>query len=83
MGFRSHLPCDFGTGFRGVGTIIGDRQGQPGVSLDGIAGDVGTEAEHETKVELRGPAEPNWQPWLLFFLRAVQQQKRRLAASGT
>lgn len=23
---------------------------------------------------------PNWQPWLLFFLRAVQQQKRRLAA---
>ena len=23
---------------------------------------------------------PNWQPWLLFFLRALQQQKRRLAA---
>ena len=23
--------------------------------------------------------EPNWQPWLLFFLRALQQQKRRLA----
>ena len=22
---------------------------------------------------------PNWQPWLLFFLRAMQQQKRRLA----
>jgi Fic family protein len=22
--------------------------------------------------------EPNWQPWLLFFLRALQQQKRRL-----
>jgi Fic family protein len=22
---------------------------------------------------------PNWQPWLLFFLRALQQQKRRLA----
>lgn len=24
-------------------------------------------------------AEPDWQPWLTFFLRAVQQQKRRLA----
>ena len=23
---------------------------------------------------------PNWQPWLLFFMRALQQQKRRLAA---
>ena len=23
---------------------------------------------------------PDWQPWLLFFLRALQQQKRRLAA---
>ena len=23
---------------------------------------------------------PNWQPWLLFFFRALQQQKRRLAA---
>ena len=23
--------------------------------------------------------EPNWQPWLLFFLRALQQQKRRLS----
>lgn len=23
---------------------------------------------------------PNWQPWLLFFLRALAQQKRRLAA---
>jgi Fic family protein len=23
---------------------------------------------------------PNWQPWILFFLRALQQQKRRLAA---
>jgi Fic family protein len=22
--------------------------------------------------------QPNWQPWLLFFLRALQQQKRRL-----
>jgi len=27
-----------------------------------------------------GTATPNWQPWLLFFLRALQQQKRRLAA---
>jgi Fic family protein len=25
-------------------------------------------------------AAPNWQPWLLFLLRALQQQKRRLAA---
>jgi len=25
-------------------------------------------------------AMPDWQPWLLFFLRALQQQKRRLAA---
>jgi Fic family protein len=25
-------------------------------------------------------AKPDWQPWLLFFLRALQQQKRRLAA---
>ena len=23
---------------------------------------------------------PNWQPWLVFFMRALQQQKRRLAA---
>jgi Fic family protein len=23
--------------------------------------------------------QPNWQPWLLFFLRSLQQQKRRLA----
>jgi hypothetical protein len=23
---------------------------------------------------------PDWQPWLLFFLRALQQQKRRLSA---
>ena len=23
--------------------------------------------------------DPNWQPWLLFFLRALQQQKRRLS----
>ncbi|MCK6555486.1 Fic family protein [Candidatus Binatia bacterium] len=25
-------------------------------------------------------AAPDWQPWILFFLRALQQQKRRLAA---
>lgn len=25
-------------------------------------------------------ATPNWQPWLLFFMRALQQQKRKLAA---
>jgi Fic family protein len=24
-------------------------------------------------------AAPNWQPWLMFFMRALQQQKRRLA----
>ena len=24
-------------------------------------------------------AAPNWQPWLIFFIRALQQQKRRLA----
>ena len=24
---------------------------------------------------------PNWQPWLMFFLRALQQQKRRLAVN--
>jgi Fic family protein len=27
-----------------------------------------------------GTDSPNWQPWVLFFLRALQQQKRRLAA---
>ncbi len=25
-----------------------------------------------------GSGKPNWQPWLLYFLRALQQQKRRL-----
>ena len=25
-----------------------------------------------------GTAAPDWQPWLLFFMRALQQQKRRL-----
>ena len=32
----------------------------------------------QTQGTLRTQA-PNWQPWLLFFLRALQQQKRRLA----
>ena len=26
-----------------------------------------------------GTENPNWQPWLMFFIRALQQQKRRLA----
>lgn len=26
-----------------------------------------------------GAEKPNWQPWLLFFMRALQQQKRRLS----
>ncbi|MBB5031830.1 Fic family protein [Prosthecobacter vanneervenii] len=32
----------------------------------------------QTQGTIRTPA-PNWQPWLLFFLRALQQQTRRLA----
>jgi Fic family protein len=36
-------------------------------------------ALRQTQGAIRTPA-PNWQPWLLFFLRALQQQKRRLAA---
>ncbi len=36
-------------------------------------------ALRQTQGAIRGGA-PNWQPWLMFFLRAVQQQKRRLAA---
>jgi Fic family protein len=35
-------------------------------------------ALRQTQGTLRA-AVPNWQPWLLFFLRALQQQKRRLA----
>ena len=31
----------------------------------------------QTQQTIRSDA-PNWQPWLLFFLRALQQQKRRL-----
>lgn len=36
-------------------------------------------ALHQTQGTIR-TATPDWQPWLLFFLRALQQQKRRLAA---
>ena len=32
----------------------------------------------QTQTTIRTNA-PNWQPWLLFFMRALQQQKRRLA----
>jgi Fic family protein len=32
----------------------------------------------QTQGTLRTDA-PHWQPWLLFFMRALQQQKRRLA----
>jgi len=32
----------------------------------------------QTQGTIRSDA-PNWQPWVLFFLRALQQQKRRLA----
>lgn len=35
-------------------------------------------ALRQTQGTIRSEA-PNWQPWLLFFLRALQQQKRRLA----
>jgi Fic family protein len=35
-------------------------------------------ALRQTQGGIRGDA-PNWQPWLEFFLRALQQQKRRLA----
>jgi Fic family protein len=36
-------------------------------------------ALRQTQGTIRSEA-PNWQPWLTFFLRALQQQKRRLAA---
>ena len=35
-------------------------------------------ALRQTQSTLNGTT-PNWQPWLLFFLRALQQQKNRLA----
>tara|TARA_R110000868_G_scaffold177713_5_gene416755 strand:- start:584 stop:1642 length:1059 start_codon:yes stop_codon:yes gene_type:complete len=34
-------------------------------------------ALRQTQQTIRSP-EPNWQPWALYFLRALQQQKRRL-----
>lgn len=36
-------------------------------------------ALRQTQATIRSDS-PNWQPWVLFFLRALQQQKRRLAA---
>jgi len=36
-------------------------------------------ALRQTQGTIRTDA-PNWQPWLMFFMRALQQQKRRLAA---
>ncbi len=35
-------------------------------------------ALRQTQQTIRGDA-PSWQPWLMFFMRALQQQKRRLA----
>ena len=35
-------------------------------------------ALRQTQGSIRSDA-PNWQPWLMFFLRALEQQKRRLA----
>ncbi len=35
-------------------------------------------ALRQTQATIREP-EPNWQPWLLFFLRSLDQQKQRLA----
>ena len=35
-------------------------------------------ALRQTQTTIRSDA-PNWQPWLMFFMRALQQQKRRLA----
>jgi Fic family protein len=35
-------------------------------------------ALRQTQGTIRSEA-PNWQPWLIFFMRAMQQQKRRLA----
>lgn len=34
-------------------------------------------ALRQTQKRIRN-AEPNWQPWIIYFLRALQQQKRRL-----
>ncbi|CAN5318646.1 Fic family protein [soil metagenome] len=38
-------------------------------------------ALRQTQATLRNGA-PDWQPWLLFFLRSLQQQKRRLAVKA-
>jgi Fic family protein len=35
-------------------------------------------ALRQTQTTLRSDA-PDWQPWMLFFLRALREQKRRLA----
>ena len=35
-------------------------------------------ALRQTQITIRGSA-PDWQPWLLFFLHSLEQQKRRLA----
>jgi Fic family protein len=35
-------------------------------------------ALRQTQSTIRGDT-PNWQPWLMFFMRALQQQKHRLA----
>lgn len=35
-------------------------------------------ALRQTQGTIRSP-QPNWQPWLMFFMRALQQQKRRLS----
>lgn len=35
-------------------------------------------ALRQTQITIQNEA-PNWQPWLLFFMRALQQQKRHLA----
>ena len=36
-------------------------------------------ALRQTQATIRGPS-PNWHPWLLYFLRCLDQQKSRLAA---
>lgn len=36
------------------------------------------QALRQTQITLRSEA-PDWHPWLMFFMRALQQQKRRLA----
>ncbi len=38
-------------------------------------------ALRQTQVTVRTDA-PNWQPWVMFFLRALQQQMKRIDSSG-